>query len=114
MNKGKFELIIVAQDSFSVHNSVWCISESPKTFLTLHLLGLVFPTLIFLYPVYGVLLMFVPVMGRAGSEAIPDVAMGVLVGVSVIVVTSHSVSDGGSHNVAKLIFYTGCKNQNGL
>ena len=60
-------------------------------FLMLHLLGGLLPSLIFAYLGYAVLLMFIPIMGRAGSDVIPDIFVGVLISVLVSVVSTYHV-----------------------
>ncbi|CAH1774986.1 unnamed protein product, partial [Owenia fusiformis] len=60
------------------------LSGNPTKLLTVHLVSLAFPSLIGMYPIYGVTEMFVPVMGRVGTEAIPDVFIAGLMAVSVV------------------------------
>jgi hypothetical protein len=50
--------------------------EHQRTFVTVHLISQLLPNLLHMWFVYGVLLMFIPIMGRVGDTIIPDLAIG--------------------------------------
>ena len=54
-----------------------------------------FPTLIFLMLFYGILLMFIPVMGRLGSEVVPDLVVAVICCIGVILCMGYQVGTAG-------------------
>ena len=60
--------------------------------MLLHLLGTLLPSLLTLYIIHALFITFVPLMGRAGTDNLPDVFIAVLVAFSVILATSYHVS----------------------
>ncbi len=61
----------------------------------LHLLSTLFPVTMVLYCLYNSLTLFVPLMGRAGPGAVPDVFIAVLVALGIIGSMSYNVGTGG-------------------
>lgn len=60
--------------------------------LLLHLVSLLIPSLIFHHLQRDTVTFFVPIMGRSGSEAKPDIIIGVFVTFGVIVLSAYHVS----------------------
>lgn len=68
------------------------LPENPAAFLVLQMAGFLTGHIMFMYVIYGVFVLFIPIMGRSGSEAIPDVFIAVVVVVGVIVLMGYQVS----------------------
>jgi len=60
--------------------------------VTLHLIGQLVPSSLFLALFDSCLVMFIPVMGRSGDAAFPDAVIGGLCALGVIVLLSWHVS----------------------
>ena len=54
--------------------------------------NLVIPHLLTIYILYNVFILFVPIMGRTGTEINPDIVVGALNGVSIIMLSTYLVS----------------------
>ena len=67
-------------------------SENPTQFILLHLSSLVIPYLLTIYILHSLFILFVPIMGRIGSEVNSDIVVGVLNSVGVIMLSSYLVS----------------------
>lgn len=63
-------------------------SEKGKGFFFLYLASLTFPFLITCYLLVGVYQMFVPVMGRVGTELIPDIVIALVGAASLVIKTN--------------------------
>ncbi len=82
-------------DYKKVHlDCVMCVvllADHPTQYMCLHLTGVLPPSLLFLYFVYGVYSMFTPLMGRVGSELIPDMFIGGISTIIVIILMGYQV-----------------------
>ena len=67
-------------------------------FVLLHLTSLVIPHLLTIYILYNVFILFVPIMGRTGTEINPDIVLGALNGVSIIMLSTYLVSEKPSNS----------------
>ena len=54
--------------------------------------NLVIPHLLTIYILYNVFILFVPIMGRMGTEINPDIVLGALNSVSIIMLSTYLVS----------------------
>jgi len=77
--------------------TVWLIftAASRRVLLLLHFAGMLVPSTIIISLFHAVLLLFVPIMGRTGTEPFPDLFIGCVTVSAVIVfsawqVTAHS------------------------
>ncbi|KAM3846159.1 endoplasmic reticulum metallopeptidase 1 isoform 2-T2 [Vipera latastei] len=61
-------------------------------FVTVYLLGMFIPYLYLMYLIRLIFEMFVPIMGRSGSEVPPDVVMGIFIVVMSILLSSYLLS----------------------
>ena len=68
------------------------ISENPAEFLSLHLVSLIIPHLLTIYMLYNLFILFIPIMGRLGTEVNSDIVVAVLNSIVVIMLTSYLVS----------------------
>jgi len=66
---------------------------SRRLLLLLHLSGLLMPSVLLISLVYAVLLLFIPLMGRAGTASYPDLFVGCVVVSAVIVLSAWQVID---------------------
>ena len=55
-------------------------------------INLVIPHQLTIYILYNVFILFVPIMGRTGTEINPDIVVGALNGVSIIMLSTYLVS----------------------
>lgn len=67
------------------------VTGATMKFLTVYLLGMFIPYLYVIYLIRLVFEMLVPIMGRSGSEAPPDVVMGIFIVVMCIFLSSYLV-----------------------
>jgi len=67
-------------------------AASRRVLLLLHFAGLLVPTLLVVNLVYATLLMFIPIMGRAGTASFPDLFIGCLTVSTVIVLSTWQVT----------------------
>ena len=63
-----------------------------ETFAFMYFLAILIPVQFFTYVTIGVFDVFVPIMGRAGTEMPPDVFIAVLCSFAVVMLTSYVVS----------------------
>jgi hypothetical protein len=69
-----------------------CMTKNIGQFMVVYLSSVLVPVCFTSYAFLTVLELFVPIMGRSGSQTIPDVFIAVIVAVLVIVLTSYLVS----------------------
>ena len=67
-------------------------AASRRVLLLLHFTGLLVPTLLIINLVYATLLLFIPIMGRAGTASFPDLFIGCLTVSTVIVLSMWQVT----------------------
>jgi len=68
-------------------------AASRRVMLLLHFAGMLVPSVLFLSLVYATLLLFIPIMGRAGTASYPDLVIGCLTVSAVLVLAVWQVSD---------------------
>ena len=66
--------------------------SSDGVMLGLHIISLFLPCVVLHHFLHDALGLFVPIMGRSGADIIPDVFVGLLVTLGVIILTSYHVS----------------------
>jgi len=66
--------------------------SNPVVASFLHLVGVSLASMLTLYSFYGVFEMFIPIMGRVGTETLPDVFIAVLVGMLTVLLLGFHVS----------------------
>jgi len=67
-------------------------SASRRVLLLLHFLGILVPSMLFTSLIYATLMLFVPIMGRAGTVSYPDLFIGCLTVSAVILLSLWQVT----------------------
>ena len=65
---------------------------SRRALLVLHFAGILVPSILFINLVYATLLLFIPIMGRAGTASYPDLFIGCLTVSAVILLSVWQVT----------------------
>ena len=69
----------------------YLFSVNNTSFILVHTASLLLPSLMHMYAIYTAMLMFIPMMGRAGDFTIPDLFIGVIAAAGVVVPFSFHV-----------------------
>jgi len=59
-------------------------TASRRVLLLLHIISMLLPSVLYISVVYATLLLFIPIMGRAGTNSYPDLFIGLLTTSSVV------------------------------
>jgi len=70
-----------------------CVSKSIIKFMCVYLASVLVPLCMTSYMMITIVELFIPIMGRSGSQTMPDVFIAGLLAVLVILQTSYLVSD---------------------
>ena len=70
---------------------MWLQGSSRRALLLLHFAGMLFPSTLIINLFYAVLLLFIPVMGRAGTASYPELFIGCVTVSAVIVLSAWQV-----------------------
>jgi len=69
-----------------------CFAASRRVLLLLHIVSMLLPSILYMSLVYATLLLFIPVMGRTGTNSYPDLFVGLITTSSLVLLAVWQVN----------------------